>query len=446
MSHVIAFFQTVLSLALVLGVVVLIHEFGHYLAARLMKVRVEVFSFGFGPRLLGRKVGDTDFRLSLFPLGGYVRMAGEDEIDPNNPKPDEFLAKNRGQKIFILVMGPIMNILLALGLITAINLNKTDLDAYRQEAPVIGYVDPDSAAHKAGLLAGDRVLTFDGVTIENWDELERTIRTRANKTVKVELLRQKEKLTQDMTVGADEKGIIGDCGILYGFLPRIKGYNPEFPDPPRQLLPGDVVEEINGKGVTSFSLAQMLNEAPAGDVTLSIRREGKPMQVVVTPRDFKGRRMIGVTLDIDVPKVKNTLGHALRASVTQIGELAFFTLNAFKKMVVGQLSPQNLSGPIEIAKVSKQMIERGLYDFMFLVAFISLQLGIFNLFPIPALDGGHLLIYSLEALVRRDFSTKIKTALMNMGFVLLISVMIFVILNDVAKTLPQGWRSLVPFV
>ena len=127
MSQLIAFFQTILSLALVLGIVVLVHEFGHYIAARLMGVRVEVFSFGFGPRLLGRKFGDTDFRLSLVPLGGYVRMAGEEEIDAQNPKSDEFLAKNRGQKIFILIMGPVMNLLLALGLITVINMNKADL-------------------------------------------------------------------------------------------------------------------------------------------------------------------------------------------------------------------------------------------------------------------------------------------------------------------------------
>lgn len=446
MAQLISFIQTVLSLALVLGIVVLIHEFGHFIAARLMKVRVEVFSFGFGPRLLGRKFGDTDFRLSLVPLGGYVRMAGEEEIDEANPKPDEFLAKNRGQKIFILVMGPVMNILLALGLITAINMNKADLEAYRYEAPVIGHVEPNSAAEKAGIRVGDRVRRLDGVAIGNWDQLERAVRTRAGKEVTVEIVRHEESLTLDLTISADEKGIIGDCGCYYGFLPRITGFSPDFPDPPTQLKAGDLIEKVNGKAVTRFSLAQVMNEAPKGDVRLSILREGQSLDVLVTPRLVDGRRMIGIVFEMYVEKRKNTFPYAIKASFSQIGELAFFTLNAFKKMLVGQLSPQNLSGPIEIAKVSKQMIERGLLDFMFLIAFISLQLGIFNLFPIPALDGGHLLIYSLESLVRRDFSNKVKTALMNAGFILLISVMIFVILNDVAKELPNGWRSLVPFV
>ncbi len=446
MSQVIGFFQTVLSLALVLGIVVLVHEFGHFIAARLMKVRVEVFSFGFGPRLFGRKSGDTDFRLSLVPLGGYVRMAGEEEIDVDNPKPDEFLAKNRGQKIFILVMGPIMNLLLALGLITAINLNREDLEAYRFQAPVIGYVEPAGAAEKAGILAGDLIRTIDGQEIANWEQLERAVRTRANKTVAIGLERagQEQKLT--MTIAADDKGIIGECGIQYGFLPEIKGYNPDFPDPPQLLKAGDIIEKVNGRPVTVFSLAQVMEQTPEGEVKLSVLRDKVPMEIPVMTKLFQGKRMIGVIHTIHYPKLTNSLGYAIRASFSQIGELAFFTLDAFKKMVVGKLSPQNLSGPIEIAKVSRRMIERGLYDFMFLIAFISLQLGIFNLFPIPALDGGHLLIYSLEALVRRDFSSKVKTALMNAGFVLLISVMIFVILNDVAKELPNGWRSLVPFV
>ena len=240
MSQLIAFFQTILSLALVLGIVVLVHEFGHYIAARLMGVRVEVFSFGFGPRLLGRKFGDTDFRLSLVPLGGYVRMAGEEEIDAQNPKSDEFLAKNRGQKIFILIMGPVMNLLLALGLITVINMNKADLDAYRFEPPVIGFVEPGKAAETAGIRPGDRIVTLDGVRIDDWGELERTVRTRAKKAVAVKLVRNGENLDVEMTIGSDEKGIIGDCGVQYGFLSLIKGYNPDFPDPPKEIRPGDV--------------------------------------------------------------------------------------------------------------------------------------------------------------------------------------------------------------
>ncbi len=446
MSQLIAFFQTILSLALVLGIVVLIHEFGHFIAARLMGVRVEVFSFGFGPRLLGRKFGDTDFRLSLVPLGGYVRMAGEEEIDVENPKPDEFLAKNRGQKIFILIMGPIMNILLALGLITIINMNKADLEAYRFEPPVIGFVEEGGAAEAAGIRIGDRILDIDGVKIDNWNDLERVVRTRAKKKVEVMVSRNGETQNLEMTIGSDEKGIIGDCGIQYGFLSLIKEYNPDFPDPPKEIRPGDVIEKVNGSPVTFFSLSEVMDAVPEGDIRLSILREGKPLDIVVKTRMHQGKRMIGVIRDVYYPKRKNTFVYSIRASLSQIGELAFFTLNAFKKMVIGQLSPQNLSGPIEIAKVSKQMIERGLYDFLFLIAFISLQLGIFNLFPIPALDGGHLLIYSLESLARRDFSNKLKTALMNAGFVLLISVMIFVILNDVAKELPNGWRSLVPFL
>jgi regulator of sigma E protease len=139
----------------VLGIIVLVHEFGHYIAARLMKIRVEVFSFGFGKRLFGKKVGATDFRVSLFPLGGYIRMAGDEEFDPEHPKADEFMAKNRAQKIFTLLMGPCMNVLLALLLIIIVNMGGVETDAYKLEKPVIGYIEAGSPAEKAGLLPGD---------------------------------------------------------------------------------------------------------------------------------------------------------------------------------------------------------------------------------------------------------------------------------------------------
>ncbi len=144
-----------LTFLFVLGIIVLVHEFGHYLAARLMKIRVEVFSFGFGKRLFGRKIGDTDFRVSLVPVGGYVRMAGEEEYDPEHSRPDEFMAKNRAQKIFTLLMGPVMNLLLALFLIVIINMGGVEIDAYKLEKPVIGYIEKNSPAEKAGLLPGD---------------------------------------------------------------------------------------------------------------------------------------------------------------------------------------------------------------------------------------------------------------------------------------------------
>jgi regulator of sigma E protease len=151
----------ILTFMFVIGLIVLVHEFGHFVAARLMKIRVDVFSFGFGKRLFGKKIGDTDFRVSLFPLGGYIRMAGEEEFDPEHPKADEFMAKNRAQKIFTLLMGPFMNILLALLLIVIINLGGVKIDAYKLQRPVIGYIEKGSPAEKAGLRPGDTPSTTE---------------------------------------------------------------------------------------------------------------------------------------------------------------------------------------------------------------------------------------------------------------------------------------------
>ncbi len=178
-----------LTFLVVLGIIVLVHELGHYIAARLMKIRVEVFSFGFGKRLFGRKVGDTDFRVSLFPVGGYVRMAGEEEVDAEHPSPDQFMAKNRAQKIFVLVMGPLMNLVLALVLIIGINMGGVEIDSYKLEKPVIGYVVKGSPAEKAGLLPGDTLLAIQGRKTPDWKEVEITIGTNPKENVKIDFLR-----------------------------------------------------------------------------------------------------------------------------------------------------------------------------------------------------------------------------------------------------------------
>lgn len=505
---------TIVSFAIVLGIIVLVHEFGHYIAARLTGVRVETFSFGFGKRLLGKKIGDTDFRLSLIPLGGYVKMAGEEEYDPKNLKPDEFHAKNRGQKIFILVAGSAMNLILAFVIFTIINISGVSEAVYKSQPPRIGFVAKGSPADQAGIRKGDIILSIDGSKINNWKELDMEIASNPDASVSVLYEREGELKTVSVDVESFSGSVnMGAAGISYGHKVKIDKVNENSPAEKGGMKAGDVVLAVNDQPVSVQECQEIIASNAGKPLVFTAKRGEEETRLDITPRevyvlessqmeykkakenlefvqkaypdldfyalrrsglyrlyskDFdikenaadtleklklpfdlaaKDKGVIGVSLDIFLP-MQTTRYALVPAMAKGIDDIVYFSalvFKAFKKMIVGKLSPKNLSGPIEIAKFSQKAMESGPGNFFMLIAFISLQLGLVNLFPIPALDGGHLMIFSIEAVIRRDFSPRVKNVLMNIGFALLIVLMAFVILNDIAKNLPNGWASFWPF-
>lgn len=506
--------STIVSFTIVLGIIVLIHEFGHFIAARMVGVRVETFSFGFGKRLFGKKYGDTDFRVSLIPLGGYVKMAGEEEWDENNLKPDEFQAKNRGQKILILVAGSVMNLLLAYAIFTIINITGVEIDSYKKEIPKIGYVDMGSPAEKTGIRKGDIIRKIDGSEIKTWKDLELTIGSNPNSTLTVDYERDSKIISGKMNIRSISQYGVGEAGVYWDFKTLIASVNPGSPAAKYGIKEEDIITGINNQPMNYFELVKIIAKSSGVPLDLQISRNNKPLNINVTPRkvyfaesgdfnsydnaekmarllrkklpgpefevlrrnawyriiskdfetmaeaktysDMQGlpvklyaneKGVIGTMMIAYSPSIKTRYGlfAGLKKSFNDCINLSGLVFSSFKKMIVGKLSPKQLSGPIEIAKFSGRALQSGLSNFFLLIAFISLQLGLVNLFPIPALDGGHLLIYTLEAIVRKEFSQKVKEILMNIGFALLISLMAFVILNDVAKLLPNGWRSFWPF-
>jgi len=448
-----SFLTSILAFGIVLGMIVLVHEFGHYMAARLMGVRVEVFSFGFGKRLFGKKVGETDFRLSLIPLGGFVKMSGEEDYDqePQNLKPYDFLAKNRGQKIFILIMGPVMNLVMAFVIFTIINITGVQIEKYKLEPPVIGYVLKDSPAEKAGILAGDKILKIDGREIDTWQNLDLMIGSSPNETLRVIFERNGKQKGTDLDVKAVTKYHLGDAGLYWEHRTMITTVGEDSPAFNAGMKEDDIILAIDQKPVTYFDIPDVIAANTGNELMFRVKRDDKIVEMPITPReeevDGKKRGMIGVGMQLYTPSMEKHYGvwDAMIKSKDDIGNLTFYIFTAFKKMIVGKISAKQLSGPIEIAKFSQRAMERGPSNLFMLIAFISLQLGIVNLLPIPALDGGHLLIYSIETIIRKDFSARVKTILLNTGFFILISLMIFVVLNDVAKLLPNGWGSFWPF-
>lgn len=442
-----AFISTILVFSVVLGIIVLVHEFGHFIAARLMGVRVETFSFGFGKKIFGKKIGDTDFRVSLFPLGGYIKMAGEDEYEPDNLKPDEFQAKNRAQKMFILIMGPLMNIILALIILTGINITGVETEKYKSEPPEIGLIAEGSTAMKAGLKEGDMVLSINGKEIKDWKELELEIGSNPDSIVDIVYEREGRRFSSKLMVESDNEYNIGDAGLYWKYRVMISSVKEGSPAFKSGIQPDDIIFSVNGKDITPFNVTEIISANPGKSLNFRILRGGLFIEKEITPHKVENRVEIGVGLIQYSPMIELKYGliDAVSKSVKDTIRLTLLVFDAFRKMVIGKLSAKNLSGPIEIAKFSKRAFDSGLSDFFMLIAFISLQLGIVNLFPIPALDGGHLMIYSIESVIRREFSMKVKIALINIGFFILLTLMAFVILNDIAKNLPNGWNSFLPF-
>jgi len=436
-----------LTFLLVLGIIVLVHELGHYVAARLMKIRVEVFSFGMGKRLFGKKVGDTDFRVSLVPVGGFVRMAGEEDFDPEHAAPDQFMAKNRAQKIFTLVMGPLMNLVLALLLIVLVNMGGVEMDSYKLEKPLIGYIEKGSPAEKAGLLPGDVLLAINGRKTPNWKEVEITIGTNPKEKLKIDFSRDGMRRTTELKVATSSRYEIGYAGF-YWQLPAVIGdIVKNYPAWKAGLKPGDRITAVDGRPVANyFVLADLIHASPGKPMDLAYQRNGLALSARLTPVLENGVGVIGFTVRVASTKIRYGLAAAVANSFQEAGRLTFLTFNAFKKMIQRKISVKSFSGPLEIARVSQQALESGFSNFFMLIAFISLQLGIVNLFPIPGLDGGLLLIFTIEAAIRRDLNQKLKNMLIYAGFAFLIGLMVFILLNDIAKTLPNGWQSLLPFL
>ena len=464
----------IVTLAILLGIIVIVHELGHYIAARLMGVRVETFSFGFGTRLFGKKIGDTDFRLSLIPLGGYVKMAGEEDYESAEPKSDEFAAKNRAQKIFILAMGPIMNVVLSFVILTSIYMSGIDVQEYQIQEPVIGYVEKGAPADLAGIMAGDEIIRLNMDPVNSWKDIEWGINANPNEIVRVTLLRDGKELQVDLKI--EEYRQLGYAGMFYDFKAKVDTVKKGSAAEKSGLKKGDIIVEINDKAVNFYTYSGILISHTNQKLKMTVLRDKKTETLYITPKPadgmdihadildykiglvktekdvriesikLKGDGIIGIIPAVHSPMVRTKISfkEAVAKTSTELKNMSLLVFKTIQKMIGGSISAKNLSGPIEIARVSQEVMESGLTNFFMLIAFISLQLGIINLFPIPALDGGHLLIYSVESIIRRDLPPKMKNFLMNLGFLLLIALMIFVILNDVSKTLPNGWNSFLP--
>jgi len=447
---------TIISFIIVLGVLIFIHELGHFLIARFFGVGVEKFSLGFGPRLFGKKVGITDYRISAIPLGGYVKMVGEEpdaKIDPAD-RAISFTHKPVLQRILIVAAGPFFNLLLAV-IIFFLFFSVIGIEEIK---PVVQRLEQNSPAMQAGMRVNDQIVSIDGTDIDAWYDINEVIAASEGKPLKIGILREGE--FADVTVVPQLKqgnDILGDAISYYDIgisaypelKPIIGDITAGYPAEKAGLEKGDQIVSINGIPVNSWRQMQSIISSSGGvELTLTIQRDESDFQVKLTPKlvgtkDHLGKKvdcyLIGIsTQQVTLPeedRVTKRLNpiKAVVQSIKQTYFICALTVKSVVKMIGGSIPKDNLGGPIMIAQLAGEQAEQGIDKLVQFIAFISINLAILNILPIPVLDGGHLLFFLIEIIIRRPVSIRVREVAQQAGMFVLILLMIFVFYNDITR-------------
>jgi regulator of sigma E protease len=449
------FSSNVLSVLFVFGTVVIIHEFGHFFVAKLLKIRVEAFAVGFGPRLFGFRKGETDYKVCAIPLGGYVKMAGENPHEDLTGGIEEFLSRPKWQRFLVAVMGPVMNVLLAVLLLAGLYYHKHEVPAWINEPVIAKIIEKDSPAEKAGLLPGDRVTALGEKRNPTWEDFSIAVATSANRPLNLEIDRNGERKRIVVTPESQGRNRSGYLGIspFPASLVRVKEVRKGEPAAVAGILPGDKIIKVGSYDLDKVTkeLPEILQLEKSEVVPIVISRNGQLLELKVRPYvdPRSQRRMIGIGIEADPSQFKMivkklTVVQAFQESIRQNAKFATLIFDILQKLIRREVSLRMIEGPIGIARQSGLAAKSGFDDLLFLMAAISLNLGIMNLLPIPVLDGGVIAIILIETLIRRDLSLGLREKITQVGFVMLILLAVVVTYNDIIKTLPASLEKYFP--
>jgi len=437
------FLRDIIAGVFVLSILVLLHELGHFIAAKLCRVRVDVFSIGFPPKIWGIKYGDTDYRLSALLFGGYVKMAGENPVEERSGAPYEFLSKTRWQRFFIAIAGPLANILVTFAIFWGIySFAGMPTDAYLQHPPDVAAV-PQNYDTGTQVRPGDRILSVDGVATPTWGKVESRIeKAKPGTSVSVVVLR--DGAQQTLTIKAAENQSAIDAMVGYPLVPPlIEEVESGSPAQKSGLQPGDLIVSVNHEPVVTWMrLVDLVRGSGGQTIRFVVHRGEKDVPLEITPvhtmtADGEMAWQIGAGV-----KSQEVFEHqGIIASFKDAGVETYMYARLmgeiFTGLFKGKLSVRELAGPVGIVQMSGQAAKNGPISLLTLMAYISLDLALVNLIPIPIFDGGHILMLAVEGSLGRDLSIAFKERLLQVGLVLILGLFAFVMYNDILRIVSQ---------
>lgn len=430
---------TIISFIVVLGFLILVHELGHFLVAKKLGVKVEKFSIGFGPKIVGFSRGETEYMISAFPLGGYVKLMGEepDETLVNDPR--EFGSRPVSHRMAIIIAGPLMNLLLTFILFPLVFMMGVNMPAFLDEEVNVGWIMEDSPAEAAGIQPGDVIKSANGKTLDDWEKAVTEFAANPGRKLTLEVLRKGSIIKIDMTPRYSDGDGSGYSGIIQPMPPEVGSVSPGMPAAKAGIREGDVIESVNGVPVSHWvHMSNLIKGSGGKEIAIGVARDSKAMELKLKPvlDEASGNYIIGVGYRQRTVLKKYGFFDSLREGIKRGFELTALTFDVLKRLFTLNLSLKSLGGPIMIAQATGAAAHAGLAEVIGLMAFISLQLGILNLLPIPVLDGGHVFFLLAEMGLRRPISIKTREIAQQIGFIILILLMLIVSYNDIRRILP----------
>jgi regulator of sigma E protease len=436
---------TIAAGIVMLGILVFVHELGHFCIAKFCGVKVLKFSLGFGPRLVSRHWGETEYMICAIPLGGYVQMLGEgsgEQGEDANVSPAEehrsFAKQSLSRRMAIVAAGPIMNLALPFLVLPLAYLVGINLPAYLEEPPCVGYVIPGSDAEEAGFQTGDCIVAITGQEVTTWTDTGPALVNGAGEPIVFELDRSGQ--FAELTIAEENSALEGlqSIGILPYMDAVIGALAPGMPAIEAGLEAGDKIMSIGDRQIASwYELKDAIQEVGARPVTVVVERDQERRSFKIVPEQVDDDKsyLIGIAPDQETVFKRFSLGASIRAGADRSMELIELTLVFIQKLFAGHVSTSNIGGPITVVQIAGQAAQTDLSSILSVLAFLSIQLGILNLLPIPILDGGHLFFYAFEMVFRRPLSLRAREWAQQLGLILLIMLMVLAFYNDIVRML-----------
>lgn len=430
------FVVTAATFLVVLGILVFVHEFGHFIAAKSVGVRVETFSIGMGPKLLRKKRGDTEYCLSGIPLGGYVKLKGENPDEEITGAQDELMAKSIPARFSIFVAGPAMNVLLAIVLVSLVFFIGIQMPKYLDEKPVIGWVEEGSPAEKSELQPGDAILSIGGEAAKTWEQALLVISSSGQKPLDIEV--ERGGVSETFTVVPEEikRFGAGYIGVQPIMKPIIGELSPGFPAEKAGVQAGDEIVAIDGTQVVHWiQMRDIIHAHPNEELQITFLRDGQEIEKSIIPQLAGEYGFLGIGPQQQMVLKKYGIVESISRGVQRCWELTAMTIDFLRRIVIRQASARSIGGPIMIAQMSGEVIKEGISEVLNFVGLVSLSLAIVNLLPIPILDGGHIFLLVVEFLYRKPLSMKKRELAQKIGLLILIPIFVYVFYNDIIRLL-----------